>query len=746
MKTCSHPNIVSYLTSFVHETELFLVMELMEGGSIFDIMRYKFPHGLGNNEELIATILKQVLLGLHYFHKNGQIHRDIKAGNILVSIDGHIQIGDFGVSAHLLESGDRRKARQTFVGTPCWMAPEVMEQLHGYDSKADIWSFGITAMELANGAAPFADYEPIKVMYLTLENPPPRLEDTEFAKYSKPFKDMVELCLQKDTKKRPDALTLLKHKFFSKAKADPQFVIDHLLTGVPSLGDRIRHYKQLLAEHEREQRRRKQAMQERYDATTLNTPTSNQKKRNRVSFSNQGASSSGRRRSQLLLDPFSPGGGSDGDQQFQFDDDEFQQQEGELLDINGEVQEDDGKPSSGWDWEEKLNIVKDPEKLQQMLEQTQEQQKSTPSMIVVGASNDVSSTNKNDFMNGEQQQQQQRSIPIISKTTSTGRPIVVATEGTQQQNDLMNNNNNNNNSTISRSYEDPKGNLLNSNAIRPRSPSSPTHHHHHHHHMNPSSLLHQQQGSSGNSSSSSGTVATSESNKRIGRFEVANVDIGPKDDLMSSTTSASNLSTPVTSPVLETAGQPQAMIEKLALANNSNNNNNNPTTTTTTTTTMTTTTTTTGATRPIEITDVEITPSGRQIEIKTLEGPAAAEANGMVRKTGTVGAVNNGSTTSVAAATAEDKMRQQGKMVNSSGGGSSKKSAEPSLQTLQNQIHQLNQANQQQLKLLNALFSMAEKSNSVHSTYAKHRDASDLPALVVCTLFIVNPHFTQYIH
>lgn len=239
MTLCRHPNLLRVLSSFVHQAKLWIVTPYLSGGSCLDIMKTGFREGF--EEPIIATILAQALRGLDYLHKNGHIHRDFKAGNLLMDEEGCVQLADFGVSSCLSEDVDRRGVRKTFVGTPCWMAPEVMEMSgRGYDGKADIWSFGITALELAYGQAPFSRYPPMKVIYMTLSGAPPTL-DRQRAKYrySRTFKEMIDACLHKDPNKRPTAELLLKHPFFRAARKK-YFLMGEVLARVPSLQDRPR--------------------------------------------------------------------------------------------------------------------------------------------------------------------------------------------------------------------------------------------------------------------------------------------------------------------------------------------------------------------------------------------------------------------------------------------------------------------------------------------------------------------------
>ena len=205
MAACSSPHVTEYYGSIMVGPLLWIVMEYLGGGSAQDLLRAG-----AFRESYIAIIMRELLVGLEYLHGQNMIHRDIKAANVLVGSDGAVKLADFGVSGMLT---DYETKRHTFVGTPYWMAPEVIVQA-GYSTPADIWSLGITAIELAKTIPPLSDVKPMKALFFIPKNAPPVLR----GKYSTKFKSFVAACLVKEPKDRPSASDLLQHKFIRSAK------------------------------------------------------------------------------------------------------------------------------------------------------------------------------------------------------------------------------------------------------------------------------------------------------------------------------------------------------------------------------------------------------------------------------------------------------------------------------------------------------------------------------------------------
>eukprot|EP01061_Rhynchopus_euleeides_P013473 TRINITY_DN23524_c0_g1_i1.p1 TRINITY_DN23524_c0_g1~~TRINITY_DN23524_c0_g1_i1.p1 ORF type:complete len:645 (+),score=175.69 TRINITY_DN23524_c0_g1_i1:55-1935(+) len=216
MRKSNHENVTKLHASFVSGNCLWLVLGYYPYGSVSDCMqsvKQKIPFW-HTNEKILVNILYQSLSALIYFHENDQIHRDVKAGNLLINLQGEVVMADFGVSSEAPLIRGASVTRKTFVGTPCWMAPEVIT-MKGYKKSADIWSLGITALEIAFGAPPYAQYPPMKVMALTLKVDPPVVDMCGKNGLSQEYKDFVTLCLRKKADQRPTAAQLISHPLFA---------------------------------------------------------------------------------------------------------------------------------------------------------------------------------------------------------------------------------------------------------------------------------------------------------------------------------------------------------------------------------------------------------------------------------------------------------------------------------------------------------------------------------------------------
>lgn len=246
----SHPNILAAHCCFTAGRRLWVVMPFMSAGSLQSIISAAFPDGL--SEPAIAVALKETLHALAYLHGQGHLHRDVKAGNILVDSTGSVKLADFGVSASVYEWSPESHSSSLVsftdvAGTPYWMAPEVIHSHTGYGFKADIWSFGITALELAHGRPPLSHLPPSKSLFMKITK---RFRFSDYEKksknaqrFSKAFKNMVASCLDPDPAKRPSAEKLLKHSFFKNCSKGVDFLARNVLHGLPSVEQRFKETK-----------------------------------------------------------------------------------------------------------------------------------------------------------------------------------------------------------------------------------------------------------------------------------------------------------------------------------------------------------------------------------------------------------------------------------------------------------------------------------------------------------------------
>ncbi|XP_069972879.1 serine/threonine-protein kinase 3 isoform X10 [Penaeus vannamei] len=218
MQQCDSPHVVKYYGSYFKDSDLWIVMEYCGAGSVSDIMRLRKKT---LNEEEIATIIYDTLRGLEYLHLRRKIHRDIKAGNILLNTQGHAKLADFGVAGQL---SDTMAKRNTVIGTPFWMAPEVIQEI-GYDCVADIWSLGITALEMAEGKPPYGDIHPMRAIFMIPTKPPPSFREPD--QWQPEFIDFVSRCLVKNPEERATASKLLQHQFIRGAQ--PASILRNML-------------------------------------------------------------------------------------------------------------------------------------------------------------------------------------------------------------------------------------------------------------------------------------------------------------------------------------------------------------------------------------------------------------------------------------------------------------------------------------------------------------------------------------
>eukprot|EP01084_Bolivina_argentea_P142534 250391_1 len=251
MKRCSSPHIVNFRGSFIKDGNIWLAMEYCGAGSVIDIMRATKKMF---NEEEICVVMRETLRGLMYLHSIKLIHRDIKSGNILLNRKGQCKLADFGVSKAFENTIN---AAKTVIGTPYWMAPEVFTE-GKYNTKADIWSLGITAIEMAIGKPPHCDKSPLQVIFYIPRSDPPNLPEDRL-EFSSDFRDFIRQCCIKDPSERPSAKQLLGHQWIKSAKGIR--IVQQLVSKAQPLVEAARKKKKEEEEEEMREQERLEMME-----------------------------------------------------------------------------------------------------------------------------------------------------------------------------------------------------------------------------------------------------------------------------------------------------------------------------------------------------------------------------------------------------------------------------------------------------------------------------------------------------
>jgi len=215
MKNSRHPNVVEYIDSYLVRDKLWVAMEYMNGGCLTEILD-QFEH-FHLTEPQVAYVCACTLRALAFIHSLHRVHRDIKSDNLLLSTEGAVKLADFGYAAQLTQ---QKQKRTTIVGTPYWMAPEVIRG-QNYDVKVDIWSLGIMVMEMAEGEPPYMEFPPLRALFLITTKGVPPLKEPD--RFSVPFRDFLNRCLEKEPEQRGDAVSLLQHPFIATACAPQEF-------------------------------------------------------------------------------------------------------------------------------------------------------------------------------------------------------------------------------------------------------------------------------------------------------------------------------------------------------------------------------------------------------------------------------------------------------------------------------------------------------------------------------------------